>query len=107
MKNLPQAPANANERVLAQEYRETQTGLTGVTLTLSHPPLLTVNRLGLELLFKNGALLVPGTDYTISGAVVSRTATVNVAVATFPKWSVAVTITVVVPIAKVAPLAVE
>ena len=71
MKNLPQAPANANERVLAQEYRETQTGLTDVTLTLAHPPLLTVNGLGLELLFKNGALLVPGTDYTISGAVVT------------------------------------
>lgn len=70
MKKLPQNPS-AIDRVLAQEMRETFTGLTGTTLTLAHPTLLTVTGVGLELLFKNGALLFPGTDYTINGATVT------------------------------------
>lgn len=70
MKQLPQAPS-PNERVLAQEYRERFTGLTGTTLTLTHLPLRTVNTLALELLFKNGALLDPASDYTIAGATVT------------------------------------
>lgn len=71
MKQLPKAPAGANERVLAQEYREELTGVTGSTLTLTHQPLRTVNGLGLELLFKNGTLLTPGVGYTIDGQAVT------------------------------------
>ena len=43
----------------------------------------------------------------ITGAVVSRTVTVNVFVVVFPTMSIAVTLTVVVPIANVEPEAFE
>lgn len=43
--------------MLAQEYRETFTGLTSTTLALSYPPIRTVNDVGLEMIFKNGTLL--------------------------------------------------
>lgn len=70
MKKLPQPPANANERVLAQEYREEQTGLATTAVTLAHEPLRMVSGGGLEMLYKNGTLL-GSADYTISGSAVT------------------------------------
>ena len=66
---LPDAGhATANERALAQMTRVRLTGQTGTSLTLG----LTL-RAGLEQVFKNGALLDPGTAYTITGATLTLT----------------------------------
>lgn len=69
MKILPEAPS-ANERALALEYRERFTGLTVVAIQLAYAPLQTGDGVGLELVFKNGALLDPNGGaggYTITG----------------------------------------
>lgn len=57
MKQLPFPPASVNERALASEYRDTFTGLTGTGLTLTYPPMRTIDGVALELVFKNGTLL--------------------------------------------------
>lgn len=67
--DLPERPT-PNERALSQWTRERQTGLSTTALTLTRTPVD-----GMELLWKNGALLDPGTDYTITNAQV----TLNVA----------------------------
>lgn len=74
MKQLPSQPESENVRVLGQYYRERITGLTTVALTLSYAPLRTVDDVGLELLFKNGALLDPAGGaggYSIEGTSVT------------------------------------
>jgi hypothetical protein len=66
---LPDAGhATANERALSQMTRVRITAQTGTTLSLG----LTL-RAGLEQVFKNGSLLDPGADYTISGATLTLT----------------------------------
>lgn len=70
MKSLPSQPETPNVRVLAQEYREEFTGLTTAVVTLANAPLETVNGVGLELVFKNGALVAPST-YTIDANVIT------------------------------------
>jgi hypothetical protein len=70
MKQLPEA-ATANERALALEYRERFTGLTTAAIQLAYAPLQTADGVGLELVFKNGALLDPNGGaggYSITGA---------------------------------------
>lgn len=57
MKRLPHRPESANVQVLAQEYREEFTGVTGTTITLQFPPIRTTDDIGLELIFKNGSLI--------------------------------------------------
>lgn len=57
MKTLPLPPETPNVQVLAQEYRDTFTGITGDTVTLTYPPIRTTDDRGLELIFKNGVLL--------------------------------------------------
>lgn len=73
MKQLTEQPT-ANERVLGAEYRERFTGLTTVAIGLTKVPLRTVDDVGLELVFKNGALLDPtggAGGYTISGKAIT------------------------------------
>jgi hypothetical protein len=71
MKQLPLPVRDANEAALAAWYRERQTGIVGVTLTLAYAPRRTVDDVGLEQLVKNGAVLDPATAYTISGNTVT------------------------------------
>lgn len=73
MLELPQDPRSLNERALAAWSRQVLTGVTGATLTLQNTPRTMIGGTGLELLFKNGLLLVPGVDYTVEGAVVTLT----------------------------------
>lgn len=56
MKTLP-LPPSANERVLAQEYHDSFTGVATDTIELTYEPIRTVDDVGLELVFKNGTLL--------------------------------------------------
>lgn len=70
MKQLPRQPESPNVRALAQEYRERFTGLSTAVVTLAQVPMQTVNGQGLELVFKNGALVDPST-YTTAGNVIT------------------------------------
>lgn len=73
MKQLS-APPSTNEAVLAAEYRERFTGLVTATVTLTKLPLRTVDDVGLELVFKNGALLDPNGGaggYSTSGRTIT------------------------------------
>src|SRR5262249_40062634 len=63
------APETPNVRMLAQEYRESQTGVTA-SMTLTYTPLQTLDGQGLELVFVDGDFLQPG-DYAISGKVIT------------------------------------
>jgi hypothetical protein len=65
---------STNERVLACEYRERFTGLVTAAITLSKVPVRTTDDIGLEMLFKNGALLDPNGGaggYSISGKAIT------------------------------------
>lgn len=69
MRTLP-SPPTANERALAQWYRERFTGLTTTAITLAQTPVRTADDVGLELVVKNGAVLDPSggaSGYSISG----------------------------------------
>lgn len=69
MLQLPDAGhASPNERALAQMTRVRLTGQTGTTVTVG----LTIVA-GLEQVFKNGSLLDPSSEYTISGATLTLT----------------------------------
>lgn len=57
MLQMPGVPADSNERALAQVYRERFTGLTGTAITLAYTPAQTADSVGLERVYKNGALL--------------------------------------------------
>jgi hypothetical protein len=73
LKLLPEAPT-PNERALALEYRERFTGLTIALVQLAYAPVQTADGVGLELVFKNGALLDPNGGaggYTISGSAIT------------------------------------
>jgi len=56
MRQLP-APPSTNERVLAQQYQEQQSGLTTTTISLAKSVAVTQDGVPLILLFKNGSLL--------------------------------------------------
>lgn len=63
-------PGSPNETALAQWRRERFTGLTTTALPLTSVPRRTLSDEGLELVFKNGALLDPNGGaggYSISG----------------------------------------
>lgn len=62
---LPVGTDDPNIQQLARWGRETQSGITGATLTLEARPLE-----GLEQIFKNGLLLV-GSAYTMSGKTIT------------------------------------
>lgn len=73
MKQLSEYPTT-NERVLAAEYRDRFTGLTTAAITLSKVPIRTIDDVGLELVFKNGALLDPNGGaggYSIAGKAIT------------------------------------
>lgn len=57
MLQLPNSPDSANVRALGQTYRESFTGVTGDTVTLTYEPVQTLDDVHLELVFKNGQLL--------------------------------------------------
>lgn len=58
---LPEQPETPNILALSRQIRDRITGVVGVTVTLSQPPVS-----GSELVFLNGALVDPS-SYTISG----------------------------------------
>ena len=59
---LPAREPNPNVRQLAQLHRQTTTGVTGTSVTLEEWYID-----GTETVHKNGVLLTPATDYTLSG----------------------------------------
>jgi len=70
---LPTPPSNV-ERALGQVYREEQTGLTVVTVTLANPVAQTQDGVNLIMLFKNGTLLpeiAGATGYSVVGKTVT------------------------------------
>ena len=74
MLQMPSVPADANERALAQVYRERFTGLTGTVVTLLNTPARTADDVGLERVYKNGTLLDPAGGaggYSIAGKVIT------------------------------------
>lgn len=65
---LPQSESNPNVQALARLHRQTITGQTTATVTLEE---WYVD--GTETVHKNGVLLTPTTDYTLSGVTMTLT----------------------------------
>lgn len=63
---LPKATDDPNVRALARLQRDNATGIAAATWTLTGTPVE-----ALLMIWKNGLLLTPTTDYTVAGAVVT------------------------------------
>lgn len=66
--DLPREEPSPNVRLLSQLYRETITGQTTASVTLGEWLID-----GSETIHKNGVLLTPATDYTLSGTTMTLT----------------------------------
>lgn len=65
----PKPPRDPVTRQLVQRHREVLTGLTGTVVTLTRHAVDTT-----EQVFKNGLLLIPATNYTLSGTTLTLAA---------------------------------
>lgn len=70
---LPEPTTDRNMQAVGRLYREDVTGVSGSVITLNNAPVT-----GVEMVYKNGALLWPDTDtatydYTIAGRSLSLT----------------------------------
>jgi hypothetical protein len=70
---LPTPTGDPNIRALSRQHRESRTGSTSATWQLSSRPLFDPSDLESApiLIFLNGVLLQPTTDYAIAGDVVT------------------------------------
>ena len=73
MITLPGQTLDPNLQALSRQYRELRTGSTSTTWVLKNKPMVNAGGLSISPLFvfKNGLLLRPTTDYTVTGQTVT------------------------------------